>query len=217
MPRNLLGRNQAWARRTSEDDPEFFERLSRGQAPRYMWIGCSDSRVPSGKVVDLPPGQIFVHRNIANLALPSDTNCMSALQYAVAVLRVEHVIVCGHNGCGGIRAAVDGRATGSIDAWLGPVRDLREKHRAALPPADDMGALCDRLSEINVIEQVLNIARTPFLREAWAQGQAVAVHGWVYDIRSGLIKDLGVTVSRAEEVAGVDAALERPDSRGASC
>ncbi len=181
-------------------DPEFFERLAAQQAPEYLWIGCSDSRVPATQIVGLPPGEMFVHRNVANLVVAGDLNGMSAIQFAVDVLRVRHIIVCGHYGCGGVLAALRGERHGLVDEWLRHVRELRDRHRGALDalPGEDERAA--RLCELNVIEQVGNVANSEIVRGAWARGQRVAVSGCIYDIRDGLLKHLDISVSREGEL-----------------
>jgi carbonic anhydrase len=195
----LKSNNRAWAARMVATDPDFFKRLERQQSPDYLWIGCSDSRVPATQIVDVDPGQIFVHRNIANLAPPQDANYLSVLQFAVEVLKVRHVIVVGHYGCGGIAAAVDGGRRGLVDHWLHPVRDLYREHRAALEAIADRRARLDRLCELNVVRQVRNVASDLFVQEAWARGQEVQVHGWIYALGNGVITDLSVTVASAAE------------------
>lgn len=174
----------------------FFENLARQQSPKYLWIGCSDSRVPANEIVGLLPGQIFVHRNVANLVIHTDMNCLSVLQYAVEVLQVEHIIVCGHYGCGGITAAVEDQRHGLIDNWLRHVRDVYQRHERQLGKIKDKLALLRRLCELNAREQVLNVSNTTTVQDAWRRGQALTVHGWIYDIHDGLIQDLGVSVSK---------------------
>jgi len=195
MPEILKANNLAWAARKVAADPEFFRRLERQQAPDYLWIGCSDSRVPANEIVGMDPGELFVHRNVANLAPPQDANYLSVLQFAVDVLRVKHVIVVGHYGCGGVRAAVDGKRRGLVDHWLHPIREVYWEHRAELEAIDDRDARLHRLCELNVIRQVRNVASDVFLLEAWARGQDVAVHGWVYSLSTGVINDLQVSVA----------------------
>jgi carbonic anhydrase len=195
----LKSNNRAWAARMVAADPDFFKRLEHQQSPEYLWIGCSDSRVPATQIVDVDPGQIFVHRNIANLAPPQDANYLSVLQYAVEVLKVRHVIVVGHYGCGGIAAAIDGARRGLVDHWLHPVRELYRENRAALEAITEQRARLDRLCELNVIRQVRNVAADLFVQEAWARGQEVQVHGWIYALRNGLITDLDVTIASATE------------------
>jgi carbonic anhydrase len=192
---HLKANNRAWAARQVARDPDFFRRLVRQQAPEYLWIGCSDSRVPANEIVDLDPGELFVHRNVANLAPPQDANYLSVLQFAVDVLKVKHVLVVGHYGCGGVSAAVDGQRRGLVDHWLHPIREVRDDNRAALEALADPRARLDRLCELNVMRQVRNVASDVFVQEAWARGQALSVHGWVYALTSGLITDLGVTVT----------------------
>lgn len=195
----LKSNNRGWAARMVAADPDFFKRLAHQQSPEYLWIGCSDSRVPATQIVDVDPGQIFVHRNIANLAPPQDANYLSVLQYAVEVLKVKHVIVVGHYGCGGIAAAIDGARRGLVDHWLHPVRELYREHRTALEAIADQRARLDRLCELNVMRQVRNVAADLFVQEAWARGQDVQVHGWIYALRNGLITDLDVTIASAAE------------------
>jgi len=197
---DLKANNRAWAGRMVSHDPEFFKRLERQQGPKYLWIGCSDSRVPANEIVDLAPGEMFVHRNVANLAPPQDANYLSVLQYAVDVLKVRHVIVVGHYGCGGIAAAVDGQRRGLIDHWLHPIRDVADEHKAELDGIADSHRRNDRLCELNVIRQVRNVASDVFVQDAWARGQALSVHGWVYSLSTGLVNDLNVTMRRAEDL-----------------
>jgi carbonic anhydrase len=197
---DLKARNRAWARRMVEEDPAFFERLSEQQAPRYLWIGCSDSRVPANQITGLAPGEVFVHRNVANLAPPQDANYLSVLQFAVDVLKVEHVLVVGHYGCGGVSAAIDGQRRGLIDHWLHPIREVHHAHRCELEAIPDQRAMLNRLCELNVARQVRNVASDVFLQEAWARGQPLSVHGWVYSLETGLVNDLSVTVSGPGEV-----------------
>jgi len=197
---DLKANNRAWAQRMVSRDPDFFKRLERQQGPQYLWIGCSDSRVPANEIVDLAPGEMFVHRNVANLAPPQDANYLSVLQFAVDVLKVRHVIVVGHYGCGGIAAAVDGQRRGLVDHWLHPIREVAEEHRAELEAIADRHKRNDRLCELNVIRQVRNVASDVFVQDAWARGQALSVHGWVYSLATGLVKDLNVTVRRAADL-----------------
>jgi carbonic anhydrase len=196
MLSHLKASNRAWAERMRSADPEFFHRLERQQAPQYLWIGCSDSRVPANTIVGLDPGELFVHRNVANLAPPQDANYLSVLQFAVDVLKVKHILVVGHYGCGGVAAAVDGQRRGLVDHWLHPVRELAKEHRDQLDTLSERARL-DRLCELNVMRQVKNVASDVFLHDAWARGQSVSVHGWVYSIANGLVTDLEVTVSGA--------------------
>ncbi len=195
---HLKANNRAWAARKVAADAGFFKRLERQQAPQYLWIGCSDSRVPANEIVGLDPGELFVHRNVANLAPPQDANYLSVLQFAVDVLKVRHILVVGHYGCGGISAAVDGKRRGLVDHWLHPIRELYHEHRRALERIPDVQARHNRLCEFNIIRQVRNVASDVFVQEAWARGQELAVHGWVYSLSDGLVTDLDVTVSGPE-------------------
>src|SRR5882724_6674923 len=192
---HLIANNRAWAARVLSADADFFRRLERQQAPSYLWIGCSDSRVPANEIVDLDPGELFVHRNVANLAPPQDANYLSVLQFAVDVLKVKHIMVVGHYGCGGVGAAVDGKRRGLVDHWLHPIREIRNEHRAELDALPHWRARLDRLCELNVIRQVKNVASDVFVQDAWARGQDISVHGWVYSLHDGLVADLNVTVS----------------------
>jgi carbonic anhydrase len=189
---HLLERNRQWSRDVHAATPDFFQRLTQQQTPKYLWIGCSDSRVPANEIVDLLPGELFVHRNVANVVVHTDLNCLSVLQYAVDVLRVEHVIVVGHYGCGGVRAARQGRPLGLIDNWLRHVQDVAERHASFLRSLPDEEAVVDRLCELNVIEQVAHVARTTIVQDAWRRGQPLTLHGWVYGISDGLVKDLRI-------------------------
>lgn len=200
---HLFANNRAWAAEMTRHDPDFFERLSRQQAPEYLWIGCADSRVPANEIVGLLPGEMFVHRNVANVVVHSDLNCLSVLQFAIDVLRVRHVIVCGHYGCGGIRAALDKDKHGLIDNWLRHVQDVQQKHGAELD-ALDAARYADRLCELNVLEQVRNVARTTVVQDAWARDQPLVIHGWVYSLKDGLLRDLGLSLMHS---ADLDAAL----------
>lgn len=190
----LLDNNRAWAAARVSHDPTFFSRLAGQQAPAFLWIGCSDSRVPANEIVGLDPGELFVHRNVANVVVHTDVNCLSVLQFAVDVLKVKHVIVCGHYGCGGIRAALDGTAHGLIDNWLQHVQDVKEAHHAELLALADVDARIDRLAELNVTEQVRNLARTTIVQDAWRRDQPLQLHGWIYGLKDGLIHDLGVSL-----------------------
>ena len=201
MLKDLLDSNRAWAAEMSRQDPEFFERLSRQQAPEYLWIGCSDSRVPANQIVGLRPGEMFVHRNVANVVVHTDLNCLSAIQFAVDVLRVKHIIVCGHYGCGGVLAALRDEKLGLSVNWLRHVQDVRSKHHAeleAIPTEEERHA---RLCELHVREQVVNVAKTTIVRDAWARGQSVSVHSWIYGLRDGLLRELGPSVSGADDLA----------------
>ena len=195
----LFANNRAWQARMLEKNPMFFESLAAQQRPQYLWIGCADSRVPANEIVGLAPGELFVHRNVANLAPPQDANYLSVLQFAVDVLKVKHVIVVGHYGCGGVAAAVDGRRRGLVDHWLHPIREVAEACRAELDAIADPRARLDRLCELNVIRQVRNVAADVFVQDAWARGQSLHVHGWIYSLANGLVTDLNVTVGSAGE------------------
>ena len=206
--KHLFESNQAWAARIQRQDPEFFLKLSRQQSPEYLWIGCSDSRVPANDIVGLLPGELFVHRNVANVVVHTDLNCLSVIQFAVEVLKVRHIIVCGHYGCSGVEAIVRGDRLGLSDNWLRHVQDVREKHEQRLPPLADFARRSARLCELNVVEQVVNVCQTSILRDAWERGQEVAVHGWIYGLHDGLLSDLKMTVDRQDEVmAGYAAAV----------
>ena len=205
---HLFQSNQAWAARIQRQDPEFFLKLSRQQSPEYLWIGCSDSRVPANDIVGLLPGELFVHRNVANVVVHTDLNCLSVIQFAVEVLKVRHIIVCGHYGCSGVEAIVRGDRLGLSDNWLRHVQDVREKHERRLPPPADFARRSARLCELNVVEQVVNVCQTSILRDAWERGQEVAVHGWIYGLHDGLLGDLHLTVDHQDEViAGYEAAI----------
>jgi carbonic anhydrase len=191
----LFENNRAWAADMTRQDANFFRRLTSQQAPDYLWIGCSDSRVPANQIVGLLAGEMFVHRNVANVVVHTDLNCLSTIQYAVEVLHVEHIIVCGHYGCGGVRAALENKRLGLIDNWLRHVQDVRAKHRVEIDALNGKDEQLHRLCELNVIEQVANVSQTTVVRDAWARLQTLSVHGWIYDLHDGLIKDLDVTVS----------------------
>ena len=197
---DLKANNRAWAARKVAGDPGFFKRLEGQQAPEYLWIGCSDSRVPANEIVDLDPGELFVHRNVANLAPPQDANYLSVLQFAVEVIKVKHVMVVGHYGCGGVAAAVDGQRRGLVDHWLHPIREVHHDHRHELEAIPEKGDRLNRLCELNVIRQVRNVASDVFVQEAWSRGQPLSVHGWVYSISNGLITDLNVNVANLAEL-----------------
>jgi carbonic anhydrase len=197
---HLFNNNRRWAADVLAHDPSFFETLSLQQSPKYLWIGCADSRVPANEIVGLLPGELFVHRNVANLVVQTDLNCLAVLQFALDVLRVEHVIVCGHYGCGGVQAVDANRSLGLVDNWLQQVQDVRARHRRLLDACDGEKARVDRLCELNVIEQVRNVCRTTVLRDAWQRGQTVWVHGWIYGLRDGLLRDLGLTIDAAADV-----------------
>ena len=197
---DLKANNRAWAARMIARDPEFFKRLEAQQGPQYLWIGCSDSRVPANEIVDMAPGELFVHRNVANLAPPQDANYLSVLQFAVDVIKVKHIIVVGHYGCGGIAAAVSGKRLGLVDHWLHPIREVSEEHHAELTAIADEKKRLDRLCELNVLRQVKNVASDLFVQDAWARGQKLCVHGWVYSLKTGIVNDLNTTVGGPEDL-----------------
>lgn len=203
MLEQLKANNRAWAAGKVAADANFFRRLVAQQAPEYLWIGCSDSRVPANEIVGLDPGELFVHRNVSNLAPPQDANYLSVLQFAVDVLKVKHILVVGHYGCGGVRAAVDGKRRGLVDHWLHPIREVYNEHRAALEAIQDYDQRMDRLCELNVMRQVRNVATNVFIEGAWARGQPLTVHGWVYSLANGLVTDLNVAVSDPERAWGL--------------
>ncbi|MBA2777399.1 carbonate dehydratase [Billgrantia kenyensis] len=210
----LLDNNRAWAERMCEEDRDYFTRLSRQQKPDYLWIGCSDSRVPANQIVSLPPGEIFVHRNVANLLHHNDMNALSVVQYAVDVLKVRHIMVVGHYGCGGVRAAVAGGECGMVDYWLHSVRELYSQHRPALA-ALTLDQQVDRLCELNVQAQVNNLCRTKIVQLAWQRGQSLSVHGWIYGLGDGRITDLDCTVKGLDQVATlyrIDRVEAKPDA-----
>ncbi len=198
--KDLLRNNAEWAARVQREDPGFFQRLSQQQAPKYLWIGCSDSRVPANQVVDLAPGEVFVHRNIANVVVHTDLNCLSVIQFAVDVLKVEHILVVGHYGCGGVHAALTGARVGLADNWIRHVGDVVVKHATLLAEVGEEPLQHDRLCELNALEQVANVCETTIVRDAWARGQTLTVHGWVYTLRDGLVHDLGVNVSASDQL-----------------
>ena len=212
---HLFENNRAWVERVNQRDPEFFATLSRQQAPRYLWIGCSDSRVPANEIVGLLPGELFVHRNVANVVVHTDLNCLSVLQFAVDVLKVEHVMVVGHYGCGGVQAALRDESHGLIDNWLRHVQDVAHQHHHVLD-ALPASARLDRLCELNVAEQVLNVGRTTVVRDAWARGQELTVHGWAYGLQDGLLRDLDATVAGTEELARLAERLRHEPERVAT-
>lgn len=200
---DLFENNRKWADRLKQEDPDFFTRLAGQQAPEYLWIGCADSRVPATEIVDLLPGSIFVHRNIANLVIHTDLNCLSVLQFAVEVLKVRHIIVCGHYGCGGVKAAMENRELGLIDNWLRHIKDVYRSHQTAIDGLQDAPARFDALCEFNVIEQAANVCHTTIVQNAWKAGQDLAVHGWIYSVADGLLRDLNVTVSSPTEISSL--------------
>jgi carbonic anhydrase len=198
---DLFENNRAWSERIRRIDPEFFNKLSRQQSPKFLWIGCADSRVPANEIVGLLPGELFVHRNVANVVVHSDLNCLSVMQFAVEVLKVEHIIVVGHYGCGGVAAALQDRRVGLADNWLRHVQDVHAKHEPRVSAEAGVARQVDRLCELNVIEQVANVCQTTIVRDAWDRGQELNVHGWVYGLKDGLVRDLGTSVSSREETA----------------
>lgn len=200
----LLDNNRAWAATRVAHDPGFFTRLEKQQAPEFLWIGCSDSRVPANEIVGLDPGELFVHRNVANVVVHTDLNCLSVLQFAVDVLKVKHVIVSGHYGCGGVRAAMERESHGLIDNWLRHVQDVQRDHHRELKQIADVNARVDRLCELNVVEQVRNIARTTIVQDAWRRGQQLQLHGWIYSLKDGLIRDMHVSVRSIADIEAED-------------
>ncbi len=193
---NLISRNRAWAKNIKDEDPDFFYRLSTQQNPEYLWIGCSDSRVAANQIIDLPPGEVFVHRNIANVVSHSDLNCLSVIQYAVEVLKVKHIIVCGHYGCGGIQAAMDKKQYGLIDNWLQHINNVYRLNKQEVDCIDQEQDKLDRMCELNVIEQVGNVSKTTIVKSAWKDNQDLTIHGWIYDIKDGILRNLNIAVSR---------------------
>ena len=198
---HLLMKNRDWSDRINREDPEFFSRLSRQQAPQYLWIGCSDSRVPANQIIDMAPGEVFVHRNIANVVVHADLNCLSVIQFSVDVLKVKHILVVGHYGCGGVNAALTGQRVGLADNWLRHVVDVADKHAGWLNTTPSGPTRHDRLCELNVLEQVANVSQTTVVQDAWARAQDLTVHGWVYSLRNGRVHDLGSDVDSAQAVA----------------
>jgi len=197
---HLIDSNRAWAAKILRQDPDFFSRLAHQQSPRYLWIGCSDSRVPANEIVGLPPGELFVHRNVANVVVHTDLNCLSVMQFAVDVLKVEHIIVCGHYACSGVRYALANERVGLSDNWLRHVQDVREQHDAQLLRVPGIPARENRLCELNVIEQATHVCQTSILQDAWERGQFLQVHGWIYGLDNGLVRDLGYTVGSPDLV-----------------
>lgn len=206
----LFEKNRVWSLQQLQDDPEYFQRLVNQQAPKYLWIGCSDSRVPANQITGLNPGEVFVHRNIANVIVHTDLNCLSVIHYAIQVLRVQHVIVCGHYGCGGVRAALDGQSNGMIDNWLRHIEDVRERHDLLLESIPDYEGKWAKLCELNVIEQVRNLARTTPVSDAWKSGQQLMLHGWIYGLQDGRLVDLEISASCREEVDLAYTKAQRP-------
>jgi carbonic anhydrase len=196
----VINQNREWSAKMTETEPDYFRRLAEQQAPDFLWIGCSDSRVPANQIVGMLPGELFVHRNVANLVYPSDLNCLSVIEYAVDVLQVRHIIVCGHYGCGGIRAALDNQVHGLIDNWLTRIKDIYVRNSKEIDGLDNEEKRVNRMCELNVIDQVKSVTHTTIVQEAWARGQELAVHGWVYGLEDGLVKDLGVCVESSSQV-----------------
>lgn len=199
--KDLFERNRRWADKIKKSDPDFFTKLSKQQNPEYLWIGCSDSRVPANEIVDMLPGEIFVHRNIANLVVHTDMNCLAVIQYAIEVLRVKHIIVCGHYGCGGIRAALDNREHGLIDNWLRNIKDIYRYYQERIDSLPDDKERLDVMCELNVMEQVANVCHTTIVQSAWKSGQELAVHGWIYSIENGVLKDLNVCITNPSDIS----------------
>lgn len=197
--KSLFDRNQGWADAIKKDNPHFFSQLSAQQTPDYLWIGCSDSRVPANQIVDLPPGEVFVHRNIANVVVHTDLNCLSVVQFAVEVLKVKHIIICGHYGCGGIKASLDQKAHGLIDNWLRHIQDVSRFHQKELSLLNDEDRI-NRLCELNVIEQVKNVGNSSVVQNAWKRDAELSLHGWIYSIENGMLKDLDMCIETAEEL-----------------
>jgi carbonic anhydrase len=200
---HLFEKNKSWAERISRQEPDFFLELSRQQSPQYLWIGCADSRVPANQIVDLSPGELFVHRNLANLVVHTDLNCLSVMQFAVDLLKVRHIIVCGHYGCSGVLAALRRDRLGLSDNWLRHIQDVREKHEESLARLGDDAQAASRLCELNVIEQVTNVCQTTIVLEAWERGQELTIHGWIYGLRDGLLRDLNVTITNSAEAPAI--------------
>ncbi|HEX9802928.1 MAG TPA: carbonate dehydratase [Gammaproteobacteria bacterium] len=213
----LFARNREWAESILKEDAQFFERLSKQQNPDYMWIGCADSRVPANEILGMLPGDVFVHRNVANMVVHTDLNCLSVMQFAVDVLKVKHIIVTGHYGCGGIKASIEKRKLGLIDNWLRHVQDVQQKHSNCLLPLEGKPELVDRMCELNVIEQVLNVSQTTVVQDAWDRGQELTIHGFIYSIQDGLLRDLAMSAASTEEVlACYRVALEKVNERAAA-
>lgn len=198
--KHLFDNNREWAERVSASQPEFFENLSHQQTPNYLWIGCSDSRVPANEITGLMPGEMFVHRNVANVVVHTDLNCLSVIQYAVEVLQVKHIIVCGHYGCGGVLAAMENKRHGLIDNWLRHIQDVMQKHQTQLAEINETEPKFQRLCELNVIEQVSNVCQTTVVENAWEQGQDLTIHGWIYGLNNGLLHDLNVCINSKDDL-----------------
>lgn len=209
---HLFDNNRAWAQRIKEREPDFFQKLARQQNPEYLWIGCSDARVPANDIVGLLPGELFVHRNVANVVHTSDMNLLSVLEFAVGAIGVEHIIVCGHYGCGGVRRALEGGTGALVDHWLAPIADLNRRRQDLLGPIRDSSAKVNTLCELNVELQVRRVAATPIVAAAWAAGKPLAVHGWIYGLKDGLLRDLAVSLHGADDFRALDASVAEPDS-----
>ena len=201
--KHLFDNNIAWANSIKESNPDFFSQLSKQQAPEYLWIGCSDSRVPANEIINLPPGEVFVHRNIANVVVHTDMNCLSVIHYAIAVLKIKHIIVCGHYGCGGVKAAIDDQRHGLIDNWLQHIKDVHHKHRDSLTGLDSEQTV-EKMCELNVMEQVKNVCHTTVVQDAWQSGSELSVHGLIYNIKNGILHDLNVGMSSNKELWAKD-------------
>ena len=201
--KQLFENNQRWVSQITEEDVEFFQKLKKQQTPEYLWIGCSDSRVPANEIVGMLPGELFVHRNVANVVVHTDLNCLSVIQYAVDVLKVKHIIVCGHYGCGGVKAALQGKRLGIIDNWLRHVQDVLKKHAPVISKVNDEEAQVDKLCELNVLEQVANVCQTTVVQDAWQRQQELTIHGWIYGVADGLLKDLSMSVSNDEDFKNI--------------
>jgi carbonic anhydrase len=201
--KNLFDNNRTWAEKIKQVDPDFFKKLSQQQAPEYLWIGCSDSRVPANEIVGMLPGEIFVHRNIANVVVHTDLNCLSVIQYAVEVLQIKHIIVCGHYGCGGVAAAMEHREHGLIDNWLAHIKDVYRYHQARFDALRTDKEKADLLCELNVVEQVANVCHTTIVQNAWKAGRSLAVHGWIYSIQDGILRDLNVCVTGPQDISSI--------------
>lgn len=199
----LFEKNKLWSSETKRKDPEFFKKLSKQQSPEYLWIGCSDSRVPANEIVGMLPGELFVHRNIANMVIHTDLNCLSVIQYAVDVLKIDHIIITGHYGCGGIKAAMESKEHGLIDNWLSHIRDVYRYHAKDIDLIEDEEKRIDKMCELNVIEQVANVCHTTIVQKAWAAGRKLFVHGWIYDIKDGILRDLDVCIGSPSEISEI--------------
>ncbi|RWX49965.1 carbonic anhydrase [Candidatus Electrothrix marina] len=198
--KSIFDQNRSWAKKVKESDPDFFKKLSEQQNPEYLWIGCADSRVPANQIIDMLPGQVFVHRNIANIVVHTDLNCLSVIQYAIDILKIKHIIVCGHYGCGGIQAAWEDKEHGLIDNWLRHIKDIQRFHWKELGRLQTDKEKVDRLCELNVIEQVVNVCQTTVVQGAWKSNQELAVHGWIYNLADGILKDLNICITNTDEM-----------------